>query len=73
LEVIMAAVTRNTTPPGAHQPAPDWPNALVANLIEVQRMQLDALVSWQQSVAAYYNDLWDRWACRWAGGVPIDA
>jgi hypothetical protein len=69
----MTAAARNTTPPSAHQPAPDWSNGLAASLIEAQRMQFEALISWQQTIAAWYNDLWDRWACRWAGGVPIDA
>ncbi len=67
----MVATPRNTTAP--RNDRPDWSSAFAANLIELQRMQLEAFVSWQQTIAAYYEDLWDQWACRWAGGVPIDA
>ncbi|HJV61376.1 MAG TPA: hypothetical protein VJ743_10555 [Albitalea sp.] len=39
----------------------------------VQRAQWEALVAWQQSVAAAQQELWDEWVSRWAGGVPLDA
>jgi hypothetical protein len=40
--------------------------------LEAQRAQWEALVSWQQSLAAFNNDLWEQWAMHYAGGMPID-
>lgn len=52
--------------PGA---AADWMRALY----NAQREQWDALVRWQLTLLEMQQDAWDRWICRWAGGVPIDA
>jgi hypothetical protein len=41
-------------------------------VLRVQRLQLDALVTWQQSITSLQQELWDEWACRWGGGAPID-
>lgn len=41
-------------------------------VLQVQRMQLEALLTWQQSLASMQQELWDGWVCRWGGGVPID-
>ena len=45
---------------------------LTANLLQVQRMQLEALVSWQRWMAGAGSELWDLWTSHCAGGVPID-
>ena len=47
--------------------------ALATNLLHVQRAQVEALGAWQRAIGAMQQELWDEWACRWAGGVPIDA
>jgi len=39
---------------------------------QAQRLQLEALLTWQQSLASLQQELWDEWVCRWGGGVPID-
>ena len=55
------------------QAAWGWPTAFADNLLQVQRMQMEALLSWQQSLASINEELWDEWVCRWGGGVPIAA
>ena len=47
--------------------------ALAANLVGMQRVQLEILWAWQRAGHAVQQELWDEWACRWAGGVPLDA
>jgi len=64
--------TRSTTSLGSFEPASDWSDAYVQSLMQAQRMQLEAFISWQQSLVAICQEVWDAWACRWAGGVPID-
>jgi hypothetical protein len=39
----------------------------------MQRLQWDALAAWQGSFATFNEDFWEQWACRYAGGLPIDA
>ena len=51
----------------------DWWLASWSNAIESQRLWLAAMLPWQQALVAAQRDLWDRWMCRCAGGVPIDA
>jgi hypothetical protein len=69
------AIQRSMAP----TPALDWqppfvPSmAIVAGLMRAQRVQLEALESWQQSIAAINQELWDEWVCHWGGGAPIDA
>jgi len=41
-------------------------------IFEAQRMQMDALLCWQQSIVTMQKDVWDQWAVRYGGGVPID-
>ena len=67
----MAYATRKTPSP-TFLPVFDWPTAFAESLVQGQRVQLEALISWQQSVAAFHQELWDAWVSRWAGGVPID-
>ena len=46
---------------------------VVEGIVQVQSAQFRALMSWQRAYAAVGQDLWDSWAARYAGGVPIDA
>ena len=75
----MINATRSIASPPCNesgQPALDWATAVTQFLMQAQRIQLEALVSWQQSIertfAVTNNELWDTWMCRWTGGVPID-
>ena len=49
-----------------------WPIALAQGWLQMQKLQWDALTAWQQSYATFSKDLWEQWACRYAGGFPID-
>ena len=49
-----------------------WPALLADNCLRMAHFQWDALSGWQQSFATFNKDLWEQWACRYAGGVPID-
>lgn len=51
--------------------APDL-SALSESFFEVQSNQWNALVKFQESLATFYKDFWEQWACRFAGGVSID-
>jgi hypothetical protein len=55
------------------QPLLDWSGTCAALVAQNQRAQLELLDAWQRSIAALHRQWWDEWACRWAGGVPIDA
>ena len=46
--------------------------AIAQSLIQAQRIQLEGLLSWQRSIVALQQEMWDGWVCRWGGGVPID-
>jgi hypothetical protein len=65
------AIHSSTTPtcPADFQPA--FASA-IESLMQAQRVQLEALNSWQQSMAAINQEVWDEWVCHWGGGAPID-
>jgi hypothetical protein len=75
-ETIMAQTTR-TTPAPSGNPVVNlvgtWPVALAESWARMQRLQWDALEAWQRSFATFNEDFWEQWACRYAGGIPIDA
>jgi hypothetical protein len=50
---------------------PDF-SGLLGPFVEAQRLQWKALLDWQDSVFTFNKDFWEQWACRYAGGVPID-
>ncbi|MEO5695742.1 MAG: hypothetical protein ABIQ60_01250 [Burkholderiaceae bacterium] len=50
----------------------EWPIALGQNLLEMQRLHWIAVASWQSSLTAVQQELWDQWISHWGGGVPID-
>lgn len=71
----MAHPTRSTVPrPGIDgvDLTGDWSTAIARSTLDAQRLQWEALLAWQQSLATFSLDLWEQWACRYAGGVPID-
>jgi len=54
--------------------APDeWGAAFLTATVAAQRLQVELLLAWQQTIATFQQELWDEWVCRWAGGAPIDA
>jgi hypothetical protein len=48
------------------------PMQLFDSFLQVQRVQLEVAAMWQASWAAVVEELFDEWACRFGGGVPID-
>ena len=54
-------------------PAAAYATTFADSVWQVQRMQVEALIAWQNSMAAVSQELWDEWVCHFAGGVPIDA
>jgi hypothetical protein len=73
-EIAMASTSRN--PPALQTdgalPLLSLNSTLVDNLFQIQRSQLNALMSWQKSAASIGQELWDEWACHFGGGIPID-
>jgi hypothetical protein len=39
---------------------------------DLQRTQHQALLDWHRSMLVFQKDLWEQWACRYGGGVPMD-
>jgi hypothetical protein len=50
-----------------------WSTALAQSCLQMQQLQWETLTAWQHSVLTFSKDFWEQWACRYAGGVPIDA
>jgi hypothetical protein len=50
-----------------------WPSRITEFMLQAQQAQLQAWLGWQESLTVVQRELWDLWACRWAGGAPIDA
>jgi hypothetical protein len=50
----------------------EWQAAAIGTLLQAQQRQAGILLIWQKSMAAVGQDLWDRWVCRFGGGVPLD-
>ena len=59
-------------PAPAVAPVAEWAWLCFQPLVSVQRMQWDALLCWQQSMATLNRDAWEQWAVRYGGGVPLD-
>jgi len=70
----MASTSRKTLAPQTDSALPllSLSSTLADGLFQIQRAQLNALMSWQKSAASIGQELWDEWACHFAGGVPID-
>ncbi|WP_286565373.1 hypothetical protein [Variovorax brevis] len=50
----------------------DWQRAALGLALQTQQGQVQALCAWQDAAGEIYRDMWDRWICRFGGGVPID-
>jgi hypothetical protein len=71
----MARSDRNRTPQLPEQafaPIAGWWWLVAGPMLQAQRLQLHALLSWQQSIATFNRDTWEQWAVRYGGGVPLD-
>ena len=73
-EITVASTNRKTLAPQMDGALPllSLSSTPAENLFQIQRAQLEALLSWQKSMASIGQELWDEWACHFAGGVPID-
>jgi len=72
----MTPSTRDSAAPagrGGAESGADWMTSMTQGILEAQRLQWDTWTAWQQSLLAFNRDLWEQWACRFGGGVPIDA
>jgi hypothetical protein len=67
------ARSKDSTPGTAAAEPADLFTAFTNSLVQAQRLQWEALVSWQQTLATFNKDVWEQWACHYGGGVPIDA
>ena len=75
-ESIMARSTGRSPAPFGDpiaDPIATWSTELAQSGLQMQSLQWEALTAWQPSFLAFSKDLWEQWACRYAGGVPIDA
>lgn len=56
------------------RPAPValWASLFLQPFFDAQRLQWNAVLGWQQSMATFNKDVWEQWAVRYGGGVPID-
>lgn len=61
-----------SVPLAMFQPALEWPTELAQAFMQTQQLHCQMLQSWLGSLYAFQKEAWDEWACRWAGGVPID-
>lgn len=50
----------------------NWQSLFADSLMQAQRNQYQIYAAWQKSLSAVNQDLWDRWVCRFGGGVPLD-
>lgn len=50
----------------------DWQRAAVEVCVQAQRNQYQIFAAWQKTLIAVNQELWDQWACRFGGGVPLD-
>jgi hypothetical protein len=67
------ATSAEPTPLDGLAPLFALPALWAENMFRLHKLQLDACLSWQQAVAATGQEFYDEWACRFAGGAPIDA
>lgn len=50
----------------------DWHRVVLGNWSLIQRNHFENLALWHKAVEAFNRDLFDRWVCRFGGGVPLD-
>jgi hypothetical protein len=60
-------------PPEAYFPsALDWQSIWIHHMLKAQDDHWRLIAAWQRVVSEINQDLWDRWSCRFGGGVPLD-
>ena len=61
-------------PPQEHlmQSMLDWQKAYAGLYVQAQQNQFQVLATWQKAMQEAQRDLWDRWICRFGGGIPLD-
>lgn len=68
--------THRTSATSANAEPHDDIVSLADPFIAAQRAQceafMEAFLAWQQSLVAFNKDLWEQWAVRYGGGLPID-
>jgi hypothetical protein len=68
-----ALATPIDSPPSfGFEPLFAWSVLLAQNLLRLQQLQLEACLTWQKALADTGQACYDEWACRFAGGAPID-
>ena len=55
------------------QPMADWVSFAVSTGLQAQAIQLRLWTSCQTTLVELQEEMLDLWACRFAGGVPLDA
>ena len=50
----------------------EWQAAAIGTLLQAQQRQARMFLTWHKAMAEVGQDLWDRWVCRFGGGVPLD-
>ena len=58
--------------PAVAAPFTPWPWLPVQWLLDSQRLQWKLYLRGLQAIATFDKDLWEQWAVRYCGGVPID-
>lgn len=59
-------------PDAGFQAAIDWSTTLTRTLVDSQRVAWETVFALQKAMFNVQQELWDEWAARFAGGVPID-
>ena len=54
------------------QTAIDWSTALTQSMVDSQRLAWETVFALHKAMFDLQQELWDEWACRFAGGVPLD-
>jgi hypothetical protein len=62
----------STLADGFVRSALDWQATLVHQMMDLQDTQWRSIAAWQRLLCEANQDLWDRWICRFGGGVPLD-
>ena len=55
------------------EPFADWVSSALSMGLQIQEIQWEWWATWQTSLLGLQEELLDLWACRFAGGVPLDA
>ena len=56
----------------SYQAALDLTSAMTRFMVDAQQIPLRSALAWQQALFSTQQELFDEWACRFGGGVPLD-